>query len=305
MEGRHAPRNDELYMLNIYEQINANKWRSFFIVSGFVAFVIFAAYAIGYTFNIEGLFPIAIMFSILSSGTSYFWGDKIVLSMNKAIPASRKEYFDFYTTTENLSMAAKIPVPKIYVIKDESMNAFATGRDPDHAVICATTGLLQNLSRTELEGVVAHELSHIRNFDIRLMTIVSILVGTLSILINMASRSFYFRDNDDDRRGSGPLMIVGIVLVIFAPIIAQLIQLAISRRREFFADASAAMITRQPSGLISALKKLDADHTPQRFASTATASLYISNAFRGNKLASLFSTHPPIADRIKALEGLL
>jgi heat shock protein HtpX len=292
-------------MLNIYEQINANKWRSFFIVSGFVAFVIFAAYAIGYAFNIEGLFPIAIMFSVFSSGASYFWGDKIVLSMNKAIPASRKQHFDFYTVTENLSMAAKIPVPKIYVIEDNSMNAFASGRDPDHAVICATTGLLQKLNRTELEGVVAHELSHIRNFDIRLMTIVSILVGTLSILINMASRSFYFRDNDNDRKGSGPLMIVGIVLIIFAPIIAQLIQLAISRRREFFADASAAMITRQPSGLISALKKLDEDRTPQHFASTATASLYINNAFRGNKLASLFSTHPPIAERIKALEGLM
>lgn len=292
-------------MLNVYEQINANKWRSFFIVSGFVIFIVFAAYSIGYAFDIKGLFPIAIMFSVFSSGASYFWGDKIVLSMNKAIPASRKLHFDYYTTTENLSMAAKIPVPKIYVIEDNSMNAFATGRDPDHAVICATTGLLQNLNRTELEGVVAHELSHIRNFDIRLMTIVSILIGTLSILINMASHSFYFHGRDDDRKSSGPLMIIGVVLIIFAPIIAQLIQLAISRRREFFADASAAMITRQPGGLISALKKLDADHTPQHFASTATASLYISNAFRGNKLASLFSTHPPIADRIKALEGKL
>jgi heat shock protein HtpX len=293
-------------MLNIYEQISANKQRSFFIVSGFVAFVVFAAYAIGYAFDIQGALPLALTFSLLSSGASYFWGDKIVLSLNRAIPASRKEFFDFYTVTENLAMVAKIPTPKIYVIPDNSMNAFAAGRDPEHAVVCATTGLLQKLNRTELEGVVAHELSHVRNYDIRLMTIVSVLVGTLSILIDMASRSFFYRHNDDDdRRGSGPLVIVGLVLVIFAPIIAQLIQLAISRRREFFADASAVMLTKQPGGLISALKKLGEDRSTQHFASTATASLYISNPFKGEKIASLFSTHPPIGDRIKALEGML
>jgi heat shock protein HtpX len=290
-------------MLNIYEQINTNKQRSIIIVSLFVAFIILTAYAISYAFNLEVLLPIAIGFSLLSSGASYFWGDKMVLTMNKAIPASRKKYFDFYTATENLAIAAKIPLPKIYVIEDSSMNAFAAGRDPEHAVICATTGLLSKLSRTELEGVIAHEMSHIRNYDIRLMTMVSILIGTLSILINL---SYHSRINsDNDRKDNGILMILGIVLIIFAPIIAQLIQLAISRRREFFADASAVMLTRQPSGLISALQKLDSDQTPQHFASTATASLYINNPFKGNKLASMFSTHPPIVDRIKALQGMM
>ncbi len=232
----------------------------------------------------------------------------MVLGLNHAQLASRKDYFDFYTVTENLAMADHLPMPKIYVIESEAMNAFATGRDPEHAVVCATTGLLEKMTRTELEGVIGHELSHVKNYDIRLMTIVSILIGTLSILINIASRSMFFgngRRSSDDREGGGILMIIGIVMIIFAPIIAQLIQLAISRRREYFADASSVMLTRQPSGLISALKKLEADNTPQQFASTATASLYISNPFKGNKLASMFSTHPPIDDRIAALEGMM
>lgn len=289
-------------MLNIYEQINHNKWQSALIISFFVGFIVFAAYIIGYAFNIQELLPLAITFSIFSSGASYFWGDKIVLSLNGARPASRKEFFDFYTVTENLSQAAKIPAPKIFVIDSPAMNAFATGRDPKNSVVCATTGLLSKLNRTELEGVVAHELAHIKNYDIRLMTIVSILVGTLSILINM---SWHARNGNNDNKNNNALMLLGIILVIFAPLIAQLIQLAISRRREYFADSSSAMLTRQPSGLISALKKLDTDRTPQEFASTATASLYISNPFKGDKLASMFSTHPPIADRIKALEGMM
>lgn len=294
-------------MLNIYEQINSNKRRSVLIMSLFVGFILFTVYAISYAFDIQGLMPLAIMFSLFSSGASYFWGDKIVLSLNGARPASRKEFFDFYTVTENLAMVAKIPTPKIYVIDSPSMNAFASGRDPSNAVVCATTGLLQKLNRTELEGVVGHELAHIKNYDIRLMTIVSILVGTLSIVIDIASRSLIWGKGNDDRdhRSSGILTIVGIVMIIFAPIIAQLIQLAISRRREYFADASSVMLTRQPSGLISALQKLEADRTPQKFASTATASLYISNPFKGNKLATLFSTHPPVSERIKKLQGMI
>ncbi|MBP9817985.1 zinc metalloprotease HtpX [Candidatus Shapirobacteria bacterium] len=295
-------------MLNIYEQINSNKQRSVLIMSLFTGFILLAIYSIGYVFNIEGMMPLAILFSLFSTGASYFWGDKIVLSLNGARPASRKEFFDFYTATENLAMVAKIPTPQIYVIDSPAMNAFATGRDPEHAVICATTGILDKLDRTELEGVIGHELSHVKNYDIRLMTIVSILVGSLSILINMASRSLWFgggRRDNDDRGGNGILMIIGVIMIIFAPIIAQLIQLAISRRREYFADASSVMLTRQPSGLISALKKLESDRTPQQFASTATASLYISNPFKGNKLGSLFSTHPPIADRIAALQKML
>ncbi|MPM74953.1 Protease HtpX [bioreactor metagenome] len=186
------------------------------------------------------------------------------------------------------------------------MNAFATGRDPQHAVVCATTGLLEKLNRSELEAVVAHELSHIKNYDIRLMTIVSVLIGTLSILINMAyRRSFFGGDRDDDNNNNNILAIIGIFLIIFAPLIAQLTQLAISRRREYFADASAVKLTRQPQGLINALKKLSTDNQKLETASTATASLYITNPFKGNKIATMFSTHPPIEDRIKALEQML
>ncbi len=289
-------------MVNIYEQISNNKRQSFGIISLFLIFIIGAVYFISQATNSPELLPIAILFSAGSSLVSYFAGDKIVLGLNGAKPALRKEFFDFYTVTENLSMAAKIPVPKIYVIESEAMNAFASGRDPDHAVICVTTGLLSKLNRTELEGVVSHELSHIKNYDIRLMTIVSILIGTLSILINMSWR---MRSDNNDNKNNGIFIIIGLVLIIFAPIIAQLIQLAISRRREFFADASAVAITHQPSGLISALKKIQNDTSKADFASTATASLYISNPFKGNKLASMFSTHPPIEERIKSLESMM
>lgn len=290
-------------MVNIYEQIASNKRQSFGIILLFLVFIIGAVYFISQATNNPELLPIAILFSAGSSLVSYFAGDKIVLGLNGAKPANRKEFFDFYTVTENLSIAAQIPVPKIFVIESEAMNAFASGRDPEHAVICATTGLLDKLNRTELEGVVGHELSHIKNYDIRLMTVVSILIGTLSILINMSWRMN--NNSDRDNKNSGIFMVIGLILIIFAPIIAQLIQLAISRRREYFADASAVTITHQPSGLISALKKLQGDTVKADFASTATASLYISNPFKGNKLASMFSTHPPIEDRIKSLEAML
>jgi len=291
-------------MLNYYEQITNNKRQSFGIIFLFLTFIIGSVYLISQATNNPELVPIAILFSAGSSLVSFFAGDKIVLALNGAIPATRKKYFNFYTVTENLSMAAKIPLPQIYVIESNAMNAFATGRNPDHAVICATTGLLSKLNRTELEGVIAHELSHIKNYDIRLMTIVSILIGTLSILINMSWQT-RFRSSDDNNKSGGIFMIIGLILIIFAPIIAQLIQLAISRRREFFAAASAIAITHQPSGLISALKKLSTDNSPSDFASTATASLYITNPFKGNKLASMFSSHPPISDRIKTLEAML
>jgi heat shock protein HtpX len=294
-------------MVNVYEQITNNKIRSGFIISFFVGFVILIAYLITIAFNLDNSFLlIAFIFSLFSSGASYFYGDKLVLTLNRARPATRKEFFDFYTVTENLSLANQTPVPKIYVIDSPAPNAFATGRDPEHAVVCATTGLLEKLNRSELEAVIAHELSHIKNYDIRLMTIVSILIGSLSLLINMATRSsFLGRDRDNDNNGGNILAIIGLILIIFAPLIAQLIQLAISRRREYFADASAVKLTRQPQGLIDALKKISQDPSKLETASTATASLYITNPFKGNKIASLFSTHPPIEDRIKALQQML
>ncbi len=294
-------------MVNVYEQINNNKIRSGIIISLFILFISITVYLISYSLNLDSsLLIIAVIFSLVSSFSSYFWGDKIVLTLNQARPATRKEFFNFYTVTENLSLVNQTPTPKIFVIDSPAMNAFATGRDPDHAVVCATTGLLEKLNRSELEAVIAHELSHIKNYDIRLMTIVSVLIGTLSILINMAYRSSFFRDSrDNDDNNGGVLAIIGFILVIFAPIIAQLIQLAISRRREYFADASAVKLTRQPQSLINALKKLSSDNQKLETASTATASLYITNPFKGNKIASMFSTHPPIEDRIKALEQML
>lgn len=294
-------------MVNVYEQISKNKIKSSLIIGLFIIFIIAVAYLITYSFNLDGSFLIiAFILSIFSAFGSFFWGDKFVLGLNQARPATRKEFFNFYTVTENLSLANQTPVPKIYVIDSPAMNAFATGRDPQHAVICATTGLLEKLNRSELEAVIAHELSHIKNYDIRLMTIVSILIGSLSILINLATRStFLKRDRDDNNNGGAIFALIGIILIIFAPIIAQLIQLAISRRREYFADASGVKLTRQPQGLIDALKKISNDSSKLETASTATASLYIINPFKGNKLASMFSTHPPIEDRIKALQQML
>ncbi len=295
-------------MANIYQQISSNKIRSGFILTLFIAFILVVAYIITVSFNLDNSLIIgAIAFSLISSLSGYFAGDKMVLSLNQAKPADNKNYFDFYTVVENLSQVNQTPVPKIYVIDSPAPNAFATGRDPQHATVCATTGLLDKLNRTELEGVMAHELSHIKNYDTRLMTLVSVFVGSLSILINSATRYSFFSRNDrnNDKQGGGLLSIIGFALIIFAPIIAQLIQLAISRRREFLADASAVKLTRQPKGLINALIKISSDPNQMQTASTATASLYISNPFKNNKLASLFSTHPPIEDRIKALSQML
>jgi heat shock protein HtpX len=293
-------------MINIYKQISNNKIRSSMIIALFVAFIFVVTYLITISFNLDNsLIFLAFVFSIITSLVGYFTGDKIVLSLNKARPVTREEFFNFYTIVENLSIANQTPVPKIYVIDSDSPNAFATGRDPEHAIVCATTGLLKKLNRTELEGVLAHELSHIKNYDIRLMTLVSVLVGSLSILINAATRSSFFRKNNDNNRGSGILTLIGFILIIFSPIIAKLIQLAISRRREFYADASAVKLTRQPQGLIDALKKISTDDSKLETASTATASLYITNPFKNNKLASMFSTHPQIEERIKALQGML
>jgi len=293
-------------MTNFYQEIKHNRSRTVLIVSIFVIFVVSVGYFLSYYFDSQYFLPLSIGYSLFSSLGAYYFGDQLVLAINKATPATRKKYFNFYTVTENLSMVAKIPTPKIYVIESQAMNAFATGRDPEHAVLCATTGLLDKLNRTELEGVIGHELSHIKNHDILLMTIVSVLIGTLSLLINLTSRQSFFRGRDDDRENSsGIFALIGILLIIFAPLIAQLIQLAISRRREYFADASSVALTRQPSGLISALKKISLDTTPFKQASTATASLYISNPFTKNKIASLFSTHPPIEDRIQALERMM
>jgi len=293
-------------MINVYEQVTKNKFRSGLIISLFILFILFTTYLISQAFGYGNDFIfLALTISLSVSGISYFWGDKIVISLNNAQLANRKDFFDFYTVTENLSIANGTPMPKVYVTDSPALNAFATGRDPKHAIICVTTGLLNKLNRTELEAVIAHELSHIKNYDIRLMMIVSILIGTLSIIINSATRASFFGGRRNNNNNNGLVVIIGLILIVFAPIIARLIQLAISRRREFLADASGVKLTRQPQGLISALEKISQDNNKMETASTATASLYISNPFKGNKIASLFSTHPPIEDRINALKEML
>ena len=237
---------------------------------------------------------------------SYWWSDKLVLKMAGAVEAKHDEYTDLYHIVENLSITAGLPMPKIYIINDVSPNAFATGRNKEHAVVAVTTGLLRILNKVELEGVIAHELSHIGNRDILLSTVVVVLVGFISILANIFMRGGLVGGKRDNEKGGGIIMIIGIIFVILSPIIATVIQLAISRKREFLADASGALLTRYPDGLASALQKISDVGIPMKNANTATAHLYISNPFggTGKKVASLFSTHPPIEERIKALVGM-
>lgn len=297
-------------MQNIYEQIDSNKRRSWLIIGLFIAFVSAFGYFFSYIYGYDWTFLIAALFiSGIGSWISYYNSDTIALSLAGARPVAHKTYPTYFNIVQNLSSVAQIPKPKIYVIDSPALNAFATGRDPEHAAIAVTQGLLDTLTRTELEGVIAHELSHIRNFDTRLMTIVAILVGSIAMILNWSWRiSWHKGENRDNKEGNAILMVIGLVFIILAPIIAQLIQLAISRRREFYADASAAHITRQPSGLIGALKKIASHEDIQlETANTATAHLYIDDPVtvesHGSWITKLFSTHPPIAERIKALEG--
>ena len=278
-----------------------------------MAFFILFVGTIGYIFGEaqggagSGFLLIAIIFSLLISLGGYFYGDKLVLAMNGARPANKKKDYNFYTVTENLCIASGLPMPKLYVIESDALNAFATGRDPKHAVVCATRGLLTKLDRSDIEGVVAHELSHVKNFDIRLMLIVSVLVGSVAFLADFFMRSLWFGGRGRSR-SSGIFIVFAIIAAILAPLAATVIQLAISRRREYLADASGVMITRNPNGLADALEKIAHDHHPLESASSGTAHLFISNPFKGKKgtswLTKLFQTHPPIQERIKILRSM-
>lgn len=299
---------------SIRSQIEANIFRTYILMTGFVVFVVAIAYVMGEALGYGGssFIWIAVAFSLISTFVSYYWGDKIVLTMSGARPADRQRDFDLFTVTENLSIAAGLPMPKLYVIEDTAMNAFATGRDPKHAVICATTGIIQRLDRRELEGVIAHELSHVKNYDIRVMAIVSVLVGVVAYMADMFLRSLWWsggrRSRDDDRGGQGIFMLIGIVLALITPLLATIIKLAISRNREYLADASGADLTRNPDGLARALEKLGGDKEVLEAASNATAHLYITNPFKGKAFgawfAGLFNTHPPIEDRVKRLRSM-
>lgn len=298
-------------MINVYEQIDRNRLRSNVVVILFFLFVGVFVYVLGRVFGYGPSFiGVALIFSGISSFVGYWYSDKIVLGISGARPANKNEDLLFASVAENISIGANIPLPKLFVIDDSAPNAFATGRDYDHAVVCVTTGLLDKLNRTELEGVIAHEFSHIKNFDMLLMSIVSVLVGMITLVGDWLLRA-RMRGRDRNEGNTGAILfLLGIVLVLLSPIIAQLIQLTISRRREFLADAGSVMVTRQPSGLISALKKISVDQEPLEAANKATAHLYIASPFKDRQrnvgwFANLFNTHPPIGERIKALEGML
>jgi len=295
----------------VYEQIAANKRKSALIVALFVLFIFALAAAFG---ALVGLGEAGIIAAFVIAGglalISYYSSDKVVLAISHARPATKEEFPYLVNTVEGLAIAAGVPMPRCYVIDDTAPNAFATGRNPRTAVICVTTGLLGKMNRAELEGVVAHEMSHIKNLDIRLQTIVVVMVGVAALLSDWMLRSVFWgggrRGGGRDKGAGAILAVVGLLLAAFSPIIAQLLQLAISRRREFLADADGAMLTRYPAGLASALRKIAADTEPLEAANKATAHLYIVNPLKDIKGAvnRMFSTHPPIEERIAALEKM-
>ncbi len=298
--------------MNIYKNADLNTKKTWLLITGFLVFIIAIGWLFSHALQNNAILYFAVILSVSMSVTSYWYSDKIVLSMSKAVPIEKKDNPELYRVVENLCITAGLPVPKIYIIQEQQPNAFATGRDKNHAVVVVTQGLLQRLNKTELEGVLAHELSHIGNKDMLLSTVVVVLAGVVSLLANFFLRISFFgggRRRDDREGNAGAiLMILGVFAAILAPIAATLIQLAISRKREFLADADGALLTRYPEGLANALQKIAKDSTPMPSANTATSHLFIESPFKDeqkqNWFVKLFSTHPPIEDRIKALKDM-
>lgn len=303
--------------MNLWTQADANKRRSAFLILGFVVFVVAVGWLISYYYNSPIILFIAVIIAIVQSLVSYYSGDKIVLATSGAQEIQKNDNPTLWNVVENLTITAGLPMPKVYIIPDAAPNAFATGRDPEHASVAVTTGLLDQLEKKELEGVIAHEMSHVGNLDIRLMTIVAILVSVVALVSQMFVRAQWFgfggrNRNDNEGGGSGVMAILGIIAIILAPIIAMIVQLAISRKREFLADADGALLTRYPDGLADALVKISKYSEPVERVSGATAHLYISNPLGADEenpekqsfMSKLFSTHPPIAERIKILRGM-
>lgn len=304
--------------VNLYDQISANKRKSYLLTGIFVVILAILGYILGIIFGIGLLgLILALIISIAMSITSYFYSDKIALMQANAQLADKEKYKKLYDVVEEMSIASGMPMPKVYIINDSSPNAFATGRDPQHSSIAVTTGLLNMMDREELEGVVAHEMSHVMNFDIRFSSMVIVLVGAIALIAGIMRFSFLFggprnQGNNNGGEGEGILMVVGLILAILAPIIVTLIQMAVSRKRESLADSSGALISRNPAGLASALTKIGTytgeinnkttNNPKLASANNATAHMYFTNPF-GN-VSNWFSTHPPIKERIKALESL-
>jgi heat shock protein HtpX len=302
----------------MYEQIAANKRRSFFLIFFFLVLIFALAWAFGQVadFGRYAIIPAAVLAVFMTWG-SYYYSDRIALSVSRARPVSKDEYPYLYNVVEGLAIAAGIPKPRCYVIDDTAPNAFASGRNPENAVVVVTTGILEKLNRAELEGVIAHELSHIKNYDILIQTLAVVMVGVIMLLSDWILRTFLWgggrRRRSSSEKGGGSagaiLVIVALALAVLSPLFAQLLRLAVSRKREFLADADGALLTRYPAGLASALRKLSADTEPLEAANKATAHMYIVNPLKdqkhgGGAMARLFSTHPPIEERVAALEKM-
>ena len=299
----------------MFETSKKNKFESGIIISIFILVITLIVYYICNALRLGTMsIVISLIFSISSAWASYYYSDKIVLSLNKARPATKEEDQKLVNILDALMVTASLPnKPRLYVVDDAQANAFATGRNPQNAVICVTTGLLEKLNYYELEGVIAHEMSHIKNYDIRLSCVVSVMVGFIVMLSDLFSRTLFWggmKDRDSDNKANGILMIIGLIFLILAPIFGSLMQLALSRKREFLADSTAVEFTRNPDGLISALEKLENDPNQLQTANNATANMYIVNPFKKNakngtkKSTNIWSTHPSTADRIEALRNL-
>lgn len=298
-------------MATLYAQKSANIRKTWLLMAVFFGVVIGVGWIFAQTYGNPGILYLAVAFSVAMNVLSYWFSDKIVLAMHRARPVELKSNPELYRVLENLTITAGLPMPRFFLIDDPAPNAFATGRSPKHAAVAVTSGLLERLDRSELEGVLAHELSHIGNRDMLVSTVAVVLVGFVAILSDMFMRSLWFGGRDEENRGQGFMIIIGVVLSILAPIIASLIHLAISRRREFLADSSGVFLTRYPEGLISALGKIASYARPIRTATNATAHLFFENPFgadRGGEkktpwLVKIFSTHPSVEERVAALLG--
>lgn len=295
----------------MFEDIKKNKIKSWFIVLLFLVFIALIVYYICMALDLGTMsIVIAMIFSIASTWGSYYYSDKIVLSLNKARPATKEENLKLVNILDALVVSSGLPcTPKLYIVEDAQPNAFATGRNPENAVICVTTGLLDKLEYYELEGVIAHEMAHIKNYDIMLSAVVSVMVGFVVMLSDWFTRIAFWggprRSRDDDNNGNPIIMLIGLIFLILSPIFGKLMQLAISRKREFLADSTAIEFTRNPDGLISALQKISGDPNELKVANNATENMYIASPFRGKKSSSsLWSTHPSIEDRVEALRNL-